>query len=209
MIQALHDAVLKGDAPGAVSATEEALAAGTDPEELINESMIPAMNEVGRRYEEGEYYIPELLIAARAMKGALGLIRPLLAEKGAEPVGKVVIGTVAGDQHDIGKNLVASMLEGGGFGVVDLGIDVSPQKFVAAVKESGAGIVALSSLLSTTMPAMKGVLAELEKEGLRDKVKVMIGGAPVTRKVADELGAEGYGSNANAAVAEARRFIET
>jgi 5-methyltetrahydrofolate--homocysteine methyltransferase len=167
------------------------------------------MNEVGRRYEEGEYYIPELLIAARAMKAALGLIRPLLAEKGAEPVGKVVIGTVAGDQHDIGKNLVASMLEGGGFGVVDLGIDVSPKKFIDAVKESGAGIVALSSLLSTTMPAMKGVLAELEKEGLRGKVKVMIGGAPVTQKVADEIGADGYGSNANSAVSVARGFVGT
>lgn len=206
--QELHDAVLKGNAEAARKTTEELLAAGSDPEDLINTAMIPAMDEVGRRYDAGEYYIPELLIAARAMKMSLELLRPLLTDKGAEPVGKVVIGTVAGDQHDIGKNLVGSMLEGAGFGIIDLGTDVSPKAFVEAVKESGATIVAMSSLLTTTMPAMKGVLEELDSNGLRGKVRVMVGGAPLTQKVADELGADGYGSNANAAVKVARDFTD-
>ena len=140
--QELHDAVLKGNAEAARKATEELLAAGSDPEDLINTAMIPAMDEVGRRYDAGEYYIPELLIAARAMKMSLELLRPLLTDKGAEPVGKVVIGTVAGDQHDIGKNLVGSMLEGAGFGIIDLGTDVEPAAFVAGW---GCSASALSS----------------------------------------------------------------
>ena len=205
--QDLHDAVLKGNAPAAKEATENHLAANVDPEELINKAMIPAMNEVGRRFEEGEYYIPELLISARAMKAALELIRPLLVKKGTEPVGRVVIGTAAGALHDIGKNLVASMLEGGGFEVVDLGVDVSADKFIDTALEKKAGFVALSALLSTTMPAMRQVVEKLEEKGMRDTVKVIIGGAPVTQAFADEIGADGYASNANAAVAVARGFV--
>ena len=205
--KSIHEAIIKGDAPTAGSTTEKALAAGSDPEDLINQYMIPAMDEVGRRYEEGEYYLPELLISARAMKAALALIRPLLAAKGAEPVARVVIGTVAGDLHDIGKNLVASMLEGGGFEVVDLGADVSPAKFVAAAKERNAHIVALSALLSTTMPGMEKVIKELEETGAREDVKVIVGGAPLTQGFADEIGADGYASNARAAVTLVRKLI--
>ena len=206
-LQALHDAVLDGDASAAKSLTEQALAEGADPQSLLSDYMIPAMDEVGRRFEANEYFVPELLIAARAMKAALGLIRPLLAESGAKPVGKVVIGTVRGDLHDIGKNLVAAMLEGGGFEVVDLGVDVSPEKFVSAVQESGARIVALSALLTTTMPGMKDTISALSGSGLRDGVKVMIGGAPVTQQYADEIGADGYGENASVAVNLARRLM--
>jgi methylmalonyl-CoA mutase cobalamin-binding domain/chain len=168
--------------------------------------MIPAMDEVGKRFECNEYFVPELLIAARAMKTSLELITPLLAEAGAEPVGRVVIGTVQGDLHDIGKNLVASMLEGGGFQVVDLGVDVPPERFVEAAKEKDGTIVALSSLLTTTMTMMKHVIEALEKAGLRSKTKVMIGGAPITQQYADEIGADGFSDNASAAVALARKL---
>jgi methylmalonyl-CoA mutase cobalamin-binding domain/chain len=168
--------------------------------------MIPAMDEVGKRFECNEYFVPELLIAARAMKTSLELITPLLAEVGAEPVGRVVIGTVQGDLHDIGKNLVASMLEGGGFQVIDLGVDVPPERFVEAAKEKDGTIVALSALLTTTMTMMKNVIASLEKAGVRTRTKVMIGGAPITQQYADEIGADGYSDNASAAVALARKL---
>ena len=173
---------------------------------LINGYMIRAMDEVGRRFECEEYFVPELLLAARAMKGALELIRPLLVERGAQPVGRVVIGTVKGDLHDIGKNLVSSMLEGAGFEVFDLGVDVSPQKFTAEVQTRNAQIVALSALLTTTMPSMQSVIEELRKSGARDTVKVIIGGAPVTQQYADQIGADGYGENAAVAVSIARRL---
>jgi methylmalonyl-CoA mutase cobalamin-binding domain/chain len=162
---------------------------------------------VGRRYECEEYFVPELLLAARAMKGSLELIRPLLAARGDEPAGRVVIGTVKGDLHDIGKNLVASLLEGGGFEVVDLGSDVSPEKFVQAVKDRNANIVCLSALLTVTMPAMKTTMEALKNAGVRDRIKVMIGGAPVTQQYADEIGADGYGENASVAVNLARRLV--
>jgi 5-methyltetrahydrofolate--homocysteine methyltransferase len=165
------------------------------------------MSEVGRRYECEEYFVPELLLAARAMKGSLELIRPLLAARGDEPAGRVVIGTVKGDLHDIGKNLVASLLEGGGFEVVDLGSDVSPEKFVQAVKDRNANIVCLSALLTVTMPAMKTTMEALKNAGVRDRIKVMIGGAPVTQQYADEIGADGYGENASVAVNLARRLV--
>lgn len=206
-LQALYDAILNGNFKVAREVTQQALAEGKDPAALVHDTMIPAMNEVGRRYEANEYFVPELLIAARAMKASLELIRPLLAEKGAEPVGRVVIGTVQGDLHDIGKNLVAAMLEGAGFDVVDLGVDVPPEKFVAAVREKNASIVALSALLTTTMHAMKAVVENLNASGLHGKVKIIIGGAPVTQKYADEIGADGYSSNANAAVALARKLL--
>ena len=169
--------------------------------------MIPAMDEVGRRFECNEFYVPELLIAARAMKSALDLLRPILAERGIEPVGRVVIGTVKGDLHDIGKGLVASMLEGGGFEVVDLGVDVPADQFVIKAKESNADIIAVSALLTTTMTAMKGVIDAVKQSDLKDRCKIIVGGAPVTQQYADSIGADGYSSNASGAVALARKML--
>ncbi|MDZ7640087.1 MAG: corrinoid protein [Bryobacterales bacterium] len=203
-LKRLYDAVLNGDQKNAVAVTEEALAEGIAPMELINGYMIPAMDEVGRLYEVEEYFVPELLLAARAMKGSLGLLRPLLAAQGTEPVARVAIGTVKGDLHDIGKNLVASMLEGGGFEVFDLGADVAPERFIEAIREKGATIVCLSALLTVTMPSMRKTIDALKEAGVRDGVKVFVGGAPVTRQFAEEIGADGFGENANAAVALAR-----
>ena len=203
----LYDAVVNGENKAAVAITKEALAAGADPLELVNQQMIPAMAEVGRRFECEEYFVPELLLAARAMKGSLELIRPLLVERGAEPLGRVVIGTVKGDLHDIGKNLVASMLEGGGFEVIDLGADVGPDKFVSAAQERRADIVALSALLTVTMPSMKTTIEALRAAGIRERVKVLIGGAPVTEEYAAQIGADGYGANAATAVPLARKVL--
>jgi corrinoid protein of di/trimethylamine methyltransferase len=202
----LYNAILTGNAKKAEEVTKAALAANADPSELVQKFMIPAMDEVGKRFECNEYFVPELLIAARAMKTSLELISPLLAAAGTEPVGRVVIGTVQGDLHDIGKNLVASMLEGGGFQVVDLGVDVPPERFVEAAKEKDGTIVALSALLTTTMTMMKTVIQALEKAGIRQKTKVMIGGAPITQQYADEIGADGYSDNASTAVALARKL---
>jgi len=203
----LHDAILNGDAKTAVAVTKEALDAGANPMDLVTQYMIPAMDEVGRRFECEEYFVPELLLAARAMKGSLELIRPLLAESGAEPVGRVVIGTVKGDLHDIGKNLVASMLEGAGFEVIDLGADVPPEKFVTAAKEKKADIIALSALLTVTMPMMKNTIAEVKRAGMRDSIKIIVGGAPVTEQYAREIGADGYSDNASGAVQLARSLV--
>lgn len=203
-LNALHQAILTGDHVTAKSVTETALAEGLAPLTLVQDVMMPAMDEVGRKFEANEYFVPELLLAGRAMKASLELIRPLLAAGGVEPAGRIVIGTVKGDQHDIGKNLVAAMLEGGGFEVIDLGVNVDPNKFVRAVKEKGARIVALSALLTTTMPAMRTTIDALKTAGLRDGVKIMIGGAPVTEAYAREIGADGYSQNAAAAVTLAR-----
>jgi 5-methyltetrahydrofolate--homocysteine methyltransferase len=205
-LKPLYDAILTGDAKLAKSATEAALAAGVEPMNLVQEAMMPAMDEVGRRFERNEYFVPELLLAARAMKAALELIRPLLAASGVEPVGRVAIGTVKGDLHDIGKNLVAAMLEGGGYEVIDLGVNVDPQKFVAAVKDKNARIVALSALLTTTMPAMRTTIDALKQAGVRDQVKVMVGGAPISEAYAKEIGADGYSQSAAGAVAAAREL---
>ena len=202
----LHEAVVSGDAKTAHAITQQALAEGIDPLKLVNEYMVPAMAEVGRRFECSEYFVPELLISARAMKAALDLIRPLLTARGDRPAGRVAIGTVKGDLHDIGKNLVAAMLEGGGFEVIDLGSDVAPDRFVDAVKTRGVNIVCLSALLTVTMPSMKTTIQALKDAGVRDRVKVLIGGAPVTRHYADEIGADGYGETATAAVALAREM---
>jgi 5-methyltetrahydrofolate--homocysteine methyltransferase len=206
-LQPLHDAILKGDAKTAKEVTKKALEAGAAPLEMVQGYMMPAMAEVGRRFECNEYFVPELLLAARAMKGSLELLRPLLAASGVASAGRVVIGTVQGDLHDIGKNLVAAMLEGGGFEVTDLGVNVPPQKFVTAIREKDAQIVALSALLTTTMPAMKSTMEALQKEGVREKVKVLVGGAPITQKYADEIGADGYSDNAAASVALARKAL--
>ena len=203
----LYDAILTGNAPKAEEVTKAALEEKTDPTELLSKYMIPAMDEVGKRFECNEYFVPELLIAARAMKVAMKLMAPALSEAGAVAAGRVVIGTVQGDLHDIGKNLVASMLEGAGFDVVDLGVDVSPEKFVEAAQEQEGSLVALSALLTTTMTKMKAVVEQLEAAGVRDKFKVIIGGAPITQQYADEIGADGYSDNASAAVALARELV--
>jgi len=196
----LYDAILNGDAKKARATTETALAAGAPPMELIQESMVPAMDEVGRLFEAEEYFVPELLLSARAMKSSLDLLKPLLSASGQKMSTRVVIGTVKGDLHDIGKNIVASMLEGGGFEVIDLGADVSPEGFVAAVKERNPQIVCMSALLTVTMPAMKTTIEALENAGVRTQVKVLVGGAPVTMQYAKEIGADGYSENANGAV---------
>lgn len=203
----LYDAILNGDAKTAVAVTKEALAENVPALDLVQKYMVPAMDEVGKRFECEEYFVPELLLAARAMKGSLELIRPLLAAAGAEPVGRVAIGTVKGDLHDIGKNLVSALLEGGGFEVVDLGADVAPEKFVHAVKERNCRIVALSALLTVTMTSMKTTIQALQDAGLRQQVKVMVGGAPVTEQFAREIGADGYSENASSAVSLARKLV--
>jgi len=202
----LFDAILTGNADKAEEVTKAAMAAGAEPTDLVQKYMIPAMAEVGKRFECNEYFVPELLIAARAMKRSLELISPRLAEAGVEAAGRVVVGTVQGDLHDIGKNLVASMLEGGGFEVIDLGVDVPADKFVEAAKEQEGTIVALSALLTTTMTVMKGVIEALDAAGIRQSTKVMIGGAPITQQYADEIGADGYSDNASSAVAMAREL---
>jgi 5-methyltetrahydrofolate--homocysteine methyltransferase len=202
----LREAVLTGNAPAAVAATRQALDAGVNPVELVNQAISPAMEEVGRLYEAGEYFVPELLLAARATKEVFQLIRPLLAQKDVQPAARVVLGTVQGDLHDIGKNLVGAMLEGGGFEVIDLGVNVPPEKFILAVEEKQAQIVGLSALLTTTMPAMKTTLDGFQKAGIRGRVKVMIGGAPITQSYADSIGADAFGENAGAAVAIARKL---
>jgi 5-methyltetrahydrofolate--homocysteine methyltransferase len=206
-LKPLHDAILKGDAKTAKATTEAALAAGTDPMKLVQEYMMPAMAEVGRRFECNEYFVPELLLAARAMKAALELIRPLLVASGVKPAARVALGTVKGDLHDIGKNLVMAMLEGGGYEVIDLGVNVTPEQFVAAVKGKGANIVAMSALLTTTMPAMKTTVDALQQAGVRQQVKVLIGGAPITQKYADEIGADGYSESAAGAVNAAKKAL--
>jgi corrinoid protein of di/trimethylamine methyltransferase len=206
-LKQLYDAVVSGDAKATHSITQQALAEGIDPLELVNKYMVPAMDEVGRRFEANEYFVPELLISARAMKAALELIRPLLVARGDKPVGRVAIGTVKGDLHDIGKNLVASLLEGGGFEVIDLGVNVTPEKFIATVREKDANIIAMSALLTTTMPSMKTTIDALKEAGVRQKVKVLIGGAPITQKYAEEIGADGYSENAVGAVALAKKAV--
>jgi 5-methyltetrahydrofolate--homocysteine methyltransferase len=203
----LKEAVINGNDTQARAITQQALNEGVDPVRLVNDYMVPAMTEVGRRFECNEYFVPELLLSARAMKAALELVRPLLAARGAQPVARVVIGTVQGDLHDIGKNLVAAMLEGGGFEVIDLGVNVAPEQFVATVREKNAQILAMSALLTTTMPAMKITIEEVKKAGLRDKIKVLIGGAPITQRYADEIGADGYSETAPGAVVVAKKAL--
>jgi corrinoid protein of di/trimethylamine methyltransferase len=205
--QELYDAILNGDAKKARAATEAAIAAGVLPMALIQESMVPAMDEVGRLFESEEYFVPELLLAGRAMKVALELLKPLLAASGTKMAVRVVIGTVKGDLHDIGKNIVASMLEGSGFEVIDLGTDVSPENFVTAVVERKPHVICMSALLTVTMPAMKLTIDALQTAGLRTQVKVLIGGAPVTHQYAKEIGADGYSENANGAVGLVKNLL--
>ncbi len=202
----LYEAIVDGNDKVAAAVTKEAIDAGVDPGALISQTMMPAMAEVGRLFEEEEYFVPELLLAGRAMKAGLALLRPLLAASGAEPTGRVVIGTVKGDLHDIGKNLVVSMMEGAGFEVIDLGIDVPPEAFIAAIREKKPHIVGMSALLTVTMPSIKTTIEAITAAGIRDQVKIMIGGAPVTEDYAREVGADAFGENASVAATIARRL---
>ena len=203
---ALFDAIVDGDAKTAVSEVNSLLAQGTAPQNVMEEHLIPAMSDVGEKFECNEFFVPELLIAARAMQESMKILNPILKESGIEKIGRIVIGTVQGDLHDIGKNLVASMLEGGGFEVVDLGVDVPPEKFVEAAKEKPGTIIALSALLTTTMPQMKKVVEAVKTAGLQGLAKVIIGGAPVTSEFAKEIGADGYSENASTAVSLAKQL---
>ena len=208
ILQGLYDQTLVGNAPAVLDLTNEGLETGLTPERMLFEALIPSLEEVGARFERGDFFVPEMLIAGKAMSGALDVLRPLLAETGAETVGKFVMGTVKGDVHDIGKNLVNIMLEGAGFEVIDLGVQVAPEKFIAAIEEHKPDIVGFSAFLTTTMPMFKANINALEKAGLRDKVVVMVGGAPVTQEYADAVGADGYAADASTAVRLAKDLIE-
>ena len=207
IIKALYDETMVGNAPAVLELTNRGLAEGMTPEMILFDALIPSLEEVGARFERGDFFVPEMLIAGRAMSGALDVLRPLLAQTGAETIGKFLMGTVKGDVHDIGKNLVNIMLEGAGFEVIDLGVQVAPEKFIAAIEEHKPDIVGMSAFLTTTMPMFKANMNALEKAGLRDRVIVMVGGAPVTQEYADAVGADGYASDASTAVRRAKELI--
>ncbi|MDD3139557.1 MAG: corrinoid protein [Lachnospiraceae bacterium] len=204
----LFDSIVAGKMEPAVEVTHDIIAEGLDIQEIINNYMIKAMEEIGTRFQNQQAYVPELLMAARAMKGSLDLLKPHLKGEKTATIGKIIIGTVSGDLHDIGKNLVASMFEGCGFEVVNLGVNVTAEKFVEIVKAEQPDIICLSALLTTTMNYMKVVIEALEKEGLRNQVKVMVGGAPVNELFAQQIGADGYSSNANSAVQKAKELLK-
>ncbi|MCA9916462.1 MAG: corrinoid protein [Anaerolineales bacterium] len=198
-LETIYDAVLNGNMKGAKSETQAAVDEGIAAADILHKACIPAMTEVGRQFEIGERFVPEMLIAARAMQGALEILRPLLVEEEVETIGTIVIGTVAGDLHDIGKNLVSMMLEGAGFEVIDLGNDVSPDKFVAAIEEHHPDVIGMSALLTTTMASIAKTMDALNKAEVRDQVKVVIGGAPVTQEFANKVGADGFAADAGSA----------
>ena len=204
-LKALAEAVIKGDQNTAVKITKAALDEGTAPKQVLDEGLIAGMDIIGARFKKNEVYIPEVLIAARAMKMAMEILEPELVKAGVEPVGKLLIGTVQGDLHDIGKNLVAMMLKGAGFEVIDLGVDVRPEKFVEQVKTSKAHLIGMSALLTTTMPGMEKTIKALKEAGL--SAKIMIGGAPVTQDFADKIGADGYAPDAASAVDIAKSLV--
>jgi len=208
ILQGLYDNTLIGNAPEVKDLTNAGLEDGIDPEKMLYEALIPSLEEVGARFERGDFFVPEMLIAARAMQGALDILRPLLAETGAKPIGTYVMGTVKGDVHDIGKNLVNIMLEGAGFTVYDLGVNVAPETFVEQVREHQPDIVGFSAFLTTTMPMFKANINALEKAGIRDEVIVMVGGAPVTQEYADVVGADAYAADASTAVRMAKDLIQ-
>ena len=206
-MEKLFDAIVAGKLESAVEVTKQAIDEGLELQMVINDYMIKAMEEIGDRFQNNKAYVPELLMAARAMKGALGLLKPHLKGDRSSTIGKIIIGTVYGDLHDIGKNLVASMFEGCGFEVVNLGVNISADKFIEVVKKEKPDILCLSALLTTTMGYMKVVIDTLEKEGLRNEVKIMVGGAPVNQIFADQIGADGYTDNANTAVIKAKELL--
>ena len=207
LLQELSQALINGNAPKTKELTQKAVEAGMAPDKILNEGLIVGMNEVGRRFKNNEFYVPEVLIAARAMHAAMDVLKPLLATSDVQPAGRVAIGTVKGDLHDIGKNLVSIMIEGAGFEIIDLGVDVSPENFVKTAQEKGADVIGLSALLTTTMPSMKTTIEAVQEAGLKGKVKVIIGGAPVTQKYADEIGADGYGRDAAAAANLVKKLL--
>ena len=206
-LEAIYEAVLNGDAGKAEAGVSDALEANTPADDILYKACIPAMEEVGRLFEEGEKFVPEMLISARAMQKAMGLLKPHLLQADIKTAGKVIVGTVAGDLHDIGKNLVAMMLEGSGFEVIDLGTDVSPQQFVDAVREHEPQVIGMSALLTTTMPSMGATIEALKEAGLREGVKVMIGGAPITQDFADKIGADGFAPDASSASRKAKALV--
>ena len=207
LVEQMHNDLYDGMAPEIVEGTNILLGRGWSAEKVLNDALVEGMRIVGIDFRDGILFVPEVLLAANAMKAGMNILRPLLAETGVERIGKVVIGTVKGDIHDIGKNLVAMMLEGAGFKVVNLGRDVAPEKFVAAVEEHQANVVGISALMTTTMPAMKRTIDALLKAGLRDRVKVMVGGAPVSQAFADEIGADGYARDSTLAVVKAKALV--
>ena len=207
ILDALYDYVLDGDAEPTIDLTNEALALGMDPLVLLFEAMIPALEEVGRLFEIGEYFVPEMLISARAMTGSMNILKPLIAATGAKPIGTFVMGTVKGDIHDIGKNLCNIMLEGAGFQVIDLGVNVPPERFVEAIKEHNPDAVGMSAFLTTTMPMFKTNIEVIKAAGLRDQVKILVGGAPVTQEYCDTVGADGFAPDANATVRLTKQLI--
>ncbi len=207
ILKQLYDETLVGNAPAVAELTRVGLAEGMTPTSLLYDALIPSLEEVGARFERGDFFVPEMLIAGRAMSGALTILRPLLAETGAQMVGTFLMGTVKGDVHDIGKNLVNIMLEGAGFHVIDIGVQVAPEKFVAAILEHKPDIVGFSAFLTTTMPMFKANMNALEKAGLRDTVIVMVGGAPVTQEYADAVGADGYAADASSTVKRAKHLL--
>ena len=207
ILQGLYDNTLVGNAPEVKDLVNQGLEDELEPEKMLYDALIPSLEEVGARFERGDFFVPEMLIAARAMQGALDILRPLLAETGAQPIGTFVMGTVKGDVHDIGKNLVNIMLEGAGFTVYDLGVNVAPETFVEQVREHKPDVVGFSAFLTTTMPMFKANINALEKAGIRDNVIVMVGGAPVTQEYADRVGADGYAADASSAVRLAKDLI--
>jgi methylmalonyl-CoA mutase cobalamin-binding domain/chain len=208
LLRQLYDYTLVGNGPEVLDLTRAGLAMGLGPEILLYEALIPSLEEVGARFERGDFFVPEMLIAGKAMAGALEILRPLLAETGAQTIGKIVMGTVKGDVHDIGKNLVNIMFEGAGFEVIDLGVQVAPEKFLDAIREHQPDIVGFSAFLTTTMPMFKANINALEKAGMRHQVIVMVGGAPVTQEYADVVGADGYAADASAAVVRAKELLQ-
>ncbi len=207
ILEPLYEAILEGEMGETPGYVQAAVDAGVEPGVILQEGMIPAMTEVGRLFEDGDYFVPEMLISARAMQGGLAVLKPYLVESGIEPVGKIVVGTVKGDLHDIGKNLVSMMFEGAGFEVIDLGVDVNPDAFVASVRNDRPQIVAMSALLTTTMPMMELTINSLREAGVLENVKIMVGGAPVTQEYAQRIGAHGYAPDASQAASVAKSFM--
>lgn len=206
-LEPIYKAVLNGDKDAVTENVQTALNKGTDAGVILQEALIPAMGEVGQLFEAGEYYVPEMLIAARAMQAGLALLKPLLVDSDIKPTGKVAIGTVKGDLHDIGKNLVGMMLEGAGFEIIDMGTDVSPEKFIAAINDEDVDILAMSALLTTTMPMMETTIKAVDDAGLRDAVKIIVGGAPVTNEYAEKIGADGFAPDASQAASLAKTLV--
>ena len=207
LFEEIKQSLIKGQAPKVKQLVQQALDEKAKPGDILTQGLIAGMEVIGERFKKNEVYVPEVLIAARAMKEGMSILKPKLAAAGVKALGKVVMGTVKGDLHDIGKNLVCMMLEGAGFEVVDAGIDCSPEKFISSAQEKGATVIGMSALLTTTMPSMKGTIEALAKAGLKGKILTMIGGAPVTQHYADEIGADGYAPDAASAVDTAKRLL--